>query len=189
MILRRLGPLAAALSLQAALPAFAAAPVWSVDPAKSRLGFTARQGGQLLEGSFARWRAEIRFDPADLAGSSVLVEVDLASLLSGDVNRDKQAQAAEFFDSARYPKGRYRTLAFEAKGDGLYEVAAELSLKGVTRPIRHPVRIEIADKRASATGEVVLLRREFGFGSGVFDSEQILGPEIVVRFRVEASRP
>ena len=126
--------------------------------------------------------------PIGGSGSSVLVEVDLASLLSGDVNRDKQAQAAEFFDSARYSKGRYRTLAFEAKGDGLYEVAAELSLKGVTRPIRHPVRIEIADKRASATGEVVLLRREFGFGSGVFDSEQILGPEILLRFVVEASR-
>jgi hypothetical protein len=35
---------------------------------------------------------------------------------------------------------------------------------------------------------VTVRRRDFGFGSGVFDSEQILGPEILVRFVVEARR-
>lgn len=185
----RLGLAAAALAILGGAGARAEPPAWTVDPAKSRLAFTALQGAQPIEGSFARWTAAIRFDPADLAGSRVEVAVDPTSLVTGDPNRDKQAQAAEFFDSARHPEARYRTLAFEAKGDGLYEVVAELSLKGVTRPIRHVARITIADGRAVASGEVVLRRREFGFGSGVFDSEQILGPEIRVRFLVEASRP
>jgi polyisoprenoid-binding protein YceI len=188
MIARRLGRTAAALVLLVAGPAGAEPPVWTVDPAKSRLAFTARQGGQAIEGAFTRWTARIRFDPADLAGSSVEVLVDLTSVLTGDPNRDKQAQAAEFFDTARFPEARYRTLAFEAKGDDLFEVVAELSLKGVTRALRHPARIRIDGARATASGEVSLHRRDFGFGSGVFDSEQILGPEILVRFVVEARR-
>ncbi len=189
MFARGLGLAAAALAVLGGAGAGAEPPAWTVDPANSRLAFTALQGAQVIEGSFARWTAAIRFDPADLADSVVEVAVDPTSVVTGDPNRDKQAQAAEFFDSTRHREARYRTLAFEAKGDGLYEVVAELSLKGVTRPIRHPARINVADGRAVASGEVVLRRRDFGFGSGVFDSEQILGPEIRVRFLVQASRP
>ncbi len=189
MIARRLDVAASALALLGCVGARAEPPAWKADPAKSRLAFTAVQGAQVIEGSFGRWTVAIRFDPADLAGSSVEVAVDPTSVATGDPNRDKQAQAAEFFDSARHPEARYRTLAFEPRGEGLYEVVAELSLKGVTRPIRHPARISVEGERAVASGEVVLRRREFGFGSGVFDSEQILGPEIRVRFLVEASRP
>lgn len=188
MVARRLLRTATILFLAVATPVAAEPPSWAVDPAKSRLGFTARQGAQPIEGAFTRWTASIRFDPADLAASSVEVVVDLASVTTGDPNRDKQAQAAEFFDTARTPQARYRTLAFEPKGEDLFEVAAELTLKGVRKPLRHPVRIRIDGDRATASGEVTLRRRDFGFGSGVFDSEQILGPEIRVRFLVEASR-
>jgi polyisoprenoid-binding protein YceI len=188
MILRRLRLAAAASVVFGTAPVFAEPPAWTVDPAASRLAFEARQGAQAIRGRFARWNAAIRFDPADLAGSTVTVEVDPTSLESGDANRDKQAQAAEFFDTARHPVARYRTRSFHPLGEDRFEVEAELTLKGVTRPLRHPVRIRVEGDRASASGEVSLKRRDFGFGSGVFESDQILGSEILVRFTVEAHR-
>lgn len=166
----------------------AAATSWTLVPERSRLAFEARQGAQPIQGTFARWTAAIRFDPADLASSAVEVEVELASLATGDRNRDQQALAREFFDVARTPRARYRTVTFHPQSEGSYEVEAELEMKGITRPLRHPVRITIDGDRFLAEGEARLLRREFRFGEGVFDSEQILGPEILVRFSVEARR-
>ncbi len=188
MLARLLARTAIAAWLAAAPPAVAEPPDWRIDPERSELAFRARQGAQTIDGRFTRWTARIRFDPAELDRSAVEVEVDLTSVATGDANRDKQAQSAEFFDTARTPVATYRTRALASAGDDRFEVDAELTLKGVTRPLRHPVRITIDGERAVATGEVVLHRREFGFGSGVFDSEQILGAEILVRFRVEASR-
>lgn len=184
----------AAASLLAVGLAFASAPAgaaidWIVDPGRSRLAFSTRQGAQPIEGSFARWTATVRFDPADLASSAVEVVVDLTSVATGDAARDKQAQAAEFFDSARTPEARYRSRAFRALGDDRYEVDAELSMKGVTRPLTHHVRITVDGDRATAAGEVPLRRRDFAFGTGLFESEQVLAAEILVRFSLQARRP
>jgi polyisoprenoid-binding protein YceI len=189
MVRRRLAAVALAAGLALAGGSAVGAPAWTVDPATSRLGFTTRQGAQPIEGAFTRWTARIRFDASDLAGSSVEVVVDLASVASGDPARDKQAQSAEFFDSARTPEARYRTRAFRALGGDRFEVDADLSMKGVTRPLTHTVRIVLDGDRATAEGEVALSRREFGFGSGLFESEQILAAEIRVRFSLRATRP
>ncbi len=51
-----------ALTLAAAAPAHAAE--WTVDQAKSRLGFSGVQTGTPFQGSFGKWQAEISFDPA-----------------------------------------------------------------------------------------------------------------------------
>ena len=69
---------AAALALLAfAAPASAAH--WTVDAAKSRLGFTAMWSNQPFVAVFKSWKADIDFDPTDLAHSHVVVTVDLAS--------------------------------------------------------------------------------------------------------------
>lgn len=189
MVPRRAAASLLAVGLAAAVAPAGAATDWIVDPHRSRLAFSTRQGAQPIEGGFARWTARIRFDPADLPGSAVEVVVDLTSVATGDPARDKQAQAAEFFDSARTPEARYRSRAFRALGGDRFEVEAELTMKGVTRPLAHTVRIAIEGDRATAEGEVPLRRREFGFGSGLFDSEQVLAAEILVRFSLQARRP
>jgi polyisoprenoid-binding protein YceI len=54
----------AAAVLMAAQPAFAAgAAVWTVDPAKSKLGFSGSQTGQPFSGNFARFNAAIALTP------------------------------------------------------------------------------------------------------------------------------
>src|SRR5690348_12489717 len=63
-------------------PAFAAH--WKVDYSKSKVGFTVNWSGQPFSGSFKSWRADINFDPADLAHSRAEVSIDTGSETSGD---------------------------------------------------------------------------------------------------------
>ena len=74
--------IAAAATLFAAASAFAAN--WSVDTAKSKLGFTAMWSKEPFTAVFRTWKADIAFDPADLAHAHADVTVQLASEASDE---------------------------------------------------------------------------------------------------------
>ncbi|MEH0071472.1 YceI family protein [Pannonibacter sp. Pt2-lr] len=61
---------AAAASLILATSAASAAE-WTVDPAKSSIGFTVEQGGAPVSGSFGTWTAQIDFDPENVSAAKI----------------------------------------------------------------------------------------------------------------------
>ena len=87
-MIRRLFIALALVCLAGAPAAAAPAPAWTVDKAASKIAFASTFGGQGFNGGFARWDAQIRFDPNNLAGSSAVVTIDTASAWSGDKDRD-----------------------------------------------------------------------------------------------------
>ena len=71
-------------------PARAApAPAWTVDKAASSVRFSSAMNGQAFSGAFRRWNADIRFDPKNLAASSVSATFETASAATGDPDRDQ----------------------------------------------------------------------------------------------------
>ena len=66
----------------------APAPSWTVDKAVSAIRFSSSLNGQGFAGAFRRWDAVIRFDPTNLAGSSVTASIDATSAATGDADRD-----------------------------------------------------------------------------------------------------
>lgn len=174
------------LTLGAAAPAQAAD--WQVDPARSAVTVEVDQGGRPLTGRFERFDAEIRFDPNDLANARAVVTVDVGSFRTGDGQRDQIAASQEFLGAAAAPQARYEAKAFEPLGGDRYQVEAELSLKGVTKPIAHPATITITGEEAHATGEMTLTRTEWGVGARQFPRGDQVGLEVKVRFDLRARR-
>ena len=62
---------AMAILLAGAMPAGAA--TWAVDYAKSHLGFQVQWSGEAFNATFKTWKADITFDPADLAHAHAVV--------------------------------------------------------------------------------------------------------------------
>jgi polyisoprenoid-binding protein YceI len=56
-----------------------AAQKWKLETAKSKVGFTVNWGGQPFTGVFRSWKADIEFDPADLAHSHAYITIDTGS--------------------------------------------------------------------------------------------------------------
>src|SRR3954454_10597302 len=104
------------LALAAAAAGPASAAQWRVDPAKSRISVVFEQGGKPIEARFESFKAEVAFDPKDLAAARVAVTVDLASFRSGDAQRDQMATAGEFLAAGAAGTARYATRGFKAKG-------------------------------------------------------------------------
>lgn len=182
------GPLAPAAAQPAAATASAAAtaPQWRVDGAKSSLGFSSAVNGSAFKGSFQRWSADIRFDPANLAGSRIRVVVEPASARADMDNAAQSMQAADWFDSARHTQVIFQSTNIRATGPGRYEAAGTLTVKGRAVPVTLPFTLTIGGAAAEAQGTVALDRVRLGLGTGY--PAATIPTAVSVSFRVSATR-
>jgi polyisoprenoid-binding protein YceI len=186
----------AALMLIAAGPAAAEAPLWTVDAKASRITFTAKQMQVGIPGRFERFSAAIRFRADDLAGSKAVIEIDIASASTPNRDIETEIKREPWFDVARHPTARFETVSFTRTSGDRYDVAGQLTLRGVTKPVTLPATIRVADDpgqpdtlRAEASGEVQVSRTAFGIGQGQWRDVSVVGDEVVIRFELVARRP
>lgn len=175
---------ALALLLALAAPAAPAAD-WQASP-DSTLGFTATYMDEAFEGRFARFSPDIRFDPADLAGSRFDVRIELASAGTDNEERDAMLAGPDFFDAGARPEARYLATAFKALGGNRFVAEGELSLNGVSRAV--PLRFTwTPGAPAVLEGEATLSRLAFKVGEGDWADTGLLPDEVTVRTRLVLS--
>lgn len=160
---------------------------WSVQPG-GRLGFTADYGGEVIAGTFKRWDATIMFDPADLKGSTIRATIDLASVESGDAQRDDMLRSDSFFSIGSYPRAEFASRAIRQTGEGRYAAEGTLSLHGRSRPLTLSFALRIDGDRAFATGQARLQRLDFGVGEAEWSATDQLKDAVAVDFRFSAVR-
>lgn len=173
--------------LPAAAPA--GAPSWRVDPRASSLGFAfAYDDGESeptrFEGRFTRWRADIRFDPADLDASSAVVTIETASATDGVQIHDNALPTEPWFDAAAHPTAVFRTTSIRRDGDG-YIARGELTMKGRTRDVELPFTLSIEAGRAAMRGRAVIDRRDFDIGERS-DAADFISRDVEIIVRLEA---
>jgi cytochrome b561/polyisoprenoid-binding protein YceI len=160
---------------------------WRVGPG-STLGFTTAWSGAPIQGRFDKWRAGIVFSPELLDQSKVTAVIDLASVNTGDPQRDQTLPSGDWFDAAAHPQAEFRASRFEKTGPDRYVAHGTLSLKGVTRPLYLPFRLKIDGKRAEMTGTASLDRTAFGIGQGEFAATDQIPAKVAVRVELHAIR-
>ncbi|MEM9495196.1 MAG: cytochrome b/b6 domain-containing protein [Pseudomonadota bacterium] len=162
---------------------------WLVDPAKSRLTFTAIEKGDAFTGAFSSFDAAITLDPAALNEASIEVVVSTASAATGDSLRDSNLPGAPWFDIDDYPTARFTSNAIAATGEGAYEARGVLQIKDYEQNLTLPFTLSIDGDKAHATGEVTLVRTDFGLGLGPdwLEQEEI-ELNVVVAFEIHAMR-
>jgi polyisoprenoid-binding protein YceI len=161
------------------------AGTWDIDPVHSDVSFAVRHMMvSKIRGRFGSFSGSIVTDP-DVAGSSVTASVDLASVDTGNEQRDEQVRAARFLDTENHPTMTYRSTAVRRDGDGIV-VDGQLTLHGVTRSV--PLSVELGGigpdpwggTRIGFSATAVIDRRDFGIdvslpidGGGVVVSDRV----------------
>ena len=180
------GPLGASLVLLATWSSATLAAEWQVDPARSTIAAVVRQGASGgFEARFERFTAEVAFDPARPEATRVTLTVDTSSFASGHSQRDQVATGDAFLAAKSHREARYVTRAVRPLGGDRYEVEADFTLRGVTRPLAHAATIAAGLEEARATGEVEIARADWGVGQG---QPGDVGAVVVVRFDLAATR-
>jgi cytochrome b561/polyisoprenoid-binding protein YceI len=167
-------------------PSAPAAPRnWAVSPG-GRLGFTAQWNGEPVTGSFGDWSATILFSPDALEASRVDVSIDLASVDTGDGQRDGTLTGSDFFDTSRFATATYRASSFRALGGDRYRADGTLSLRGASRPVPLSFTLTIKGDEARARGTATIDRTRFGVGQGDFASTAEIAGPVAISFDFKA---
>jgi len=166
----------------------AAVPVWAVDKAASKIAFATTFSGEAINGAFSGYNAVIAFDPARLDASHVRVSIDLASVASGDGDRDSSLRSDSFFNVDAFPKAVFEASKF-SKSDATHFVAhGKLTLHGVTKPCDLAFTLTIRDKTAQVSGAADIDRTAFGVGTGDWAKTDAVPAKTHVAITLKARR-
>ncbi|HEX7970787.1 MAG TPA: YceI family protein [Thiobacillus sp.] len=122
---------------------------------------------------FDKTSGKVVLDRAAKTGSADVV-IDATSVNTGIPLFNEHIQAADFFDTAKYPTITFKSSKMTFKGDQPVSLAGDLTIKGVTRPVMlaithfkcmpHPMlKVEACGANATA----VVKRSAFNMGKYV----------------------
>ncbi len=160
---------------------------WRVAPG-GRLGFTAKWSDSPVDGTFGNWDADIKFSPDDLAGSSLKVSIDLASVSTGNGQYDEALKGAEFFGVGQHSRATYTANAFTHLGGDRYRASGTLDLHGVSQPLVLTFTLKLSGDSARVTGSSNVNRTKYGVGSGEYAATDQIGAGVAINFNFSAIR-
>ena len=161
---------------------------WTLDKAKSTLGFTANQSGSPFSGRFKTWDATIDFDPADPGAAHIAATIDVASATTGDAQKDEAMPQADWFDAAKFAKASFEASGFRPTGANAYETTGKLTLRGVTKEVTLPFTLTLTGDQAHAVGTAKLMRTDFGVGQGSWSSGDMVALDVSVDVDLVATK-
>lgn len=161
---------------------------WTIDPAKSRIGFGVEQLGKLVAGRIGTWTGTIVFEPGDLAAAHIDIRMDMRSASAGTKDIDDVMLGPNFLDAAHANEARFTSSSVSRHGDG-YVAQGKLTIRGVTRDVALPFNLKIQDGHATARGRLTIKRLDYGVGRNEWAATTYVADDVTIDISVVASRP
>jgi polyisoprenoid-binding protein YceI len=166
---------------------------WNIDAIHSEVGFSVRHMMvSKVRGRFTGFSGQI-VTAEDPRESSVTAEIDLASINTGNEQRDAHIKSADFFEVETYPTMTYKSTSVRVE-DGEYILDGDLTLKGVTK--RVPLHLELngfgpdpyGGTRAGFTATGEINRRDFNvnFNAPMANGGAVVSDKIALHLEIEA---
>jgi polyisoprenoid-binding protein YceI len=178
---------------------------WFLEPGHTAAEFSARHMMVTeVRGHFKNVRGELELDDADPLRGRVEVTIDARGLWTGEPDRDAHLRSADFLDVEHHPEIRFSGRVSKLVGPGEYQVAGELTIRGVTRPVVLEVRrtgqwstpwweggVDKGPKvRAGFVATTRIDRHDFGvsWNSPLEKGGRAVGDEVAITIDAEAIR-
>jgi polyisoprenoid-binding protein YceI len=168
---------------------------WQLDTVHSHVGFSVKHlMVATARGQFKSYTGTVRIDPKDFTRSTFEGEIDVASIDTGNADRDTHLRANDFFDVPNHPKITFKSTSIEAKGESEYIVHGDLTMRGVTRPIALEVEFLGTAKSlygytaAGFSARGTINRKDFGvsFNAALETGGFALGEKVKLELDIEA---
>jgi polyisoprenoid-binding protein YceI len=171
------------------------AGTYAIDPAHTSVGFVARHLiGSKVRGHFSEFAGTVTIaDPPE--GSSVVAEASVASVDTGQGQRDAHLRSADFFDAEHYPTISLTSTGLSRRSDTDWTLSTDLTVRGVTRPVDWDLEFLGAGSGMTPDSTVIAFsasadidRRDFevSFNHALADSTLVVGNKVRLELEVEA---
>jgi polyisoprenoid-binding protein YceI len=109
---------------------------WKIDNSHSEVNFTVRHMMiSNVRGQFANFTGTVDFDEVDPANTKVDVQIEAASINTGDAKRDGHLRSPDFFDTENYPYLTFKSKRVEMVDKTHARLVGDLTIRGITRQV------------------------------------------------------
>jgi len=172
---------------------------YQIDPTHSRLGFVARHAMVTkVRGQFGAVDGVLNLDQEDPTRSSAEVTAQMASVSTGNDQRDEHLRGPDFFHVEEHPVMTFHSTAAELAGEDTFRLTGDLTIKGVTRPVTFDIEFTGAAKdpwgnlRTGFEGKATINRKDWGLAwnvaleaGGILVSEKVTIELDIAAVRIE----
>lgn len=110
---------------------------WVLDPMHSEVQFKVKHLViSTVSGFFKSFEGELDTENDDFTNSQISFSLDIDSITTNQTQRDEHLKSADFFDAATYPKITFKSTSFTKTGDDEYALVGDLTIKGITNPVK-----------------------------------------------------
>lgn len=140
----------------------------ALDPLRSEVRFTVTKLGYSdVTGRFRDFSGQLHYDAAHPENSSVRWRVAVASVETGERNRDRSLQNQEYFLASQYPDLTFTSHTVRRGENGALAVTGDITIRGIAKRLTVPVRISEQAGRRVFVSDFELDRYDFGVRGGM----------------------
>ena len=174
-----------------------AAGTWTADPSHTTVGFVVRHLGlSKVRGRFDSMTAQLVVGD-DLAGSSVIAEIEMGTVKTGNADRDAHLASSDFFNAETNPTMTFRSTSLAGEGEE-FTMVGDLTINGVTKQVELEVEFfgtsvfpldQSTRAGFSATGTIS--RKDFGinFNAPVGVDKVMISDKVTLDLDVQLVAP
>lgn len=148
---------------------------------RSAITFKTRNMGIGVDGTIGGLQAEVHFNAADLATSTIEASVEANTINTDNTKRDEHLKGEDFFDVARYPKITLKSASIKHKNGDNYIGKFNLTIKGKTKEVDIPFTSTQAGGSTTFKGSFKINRLDYGVGS----NSLVLSNEVTINIDAE----
>jgi polyisoprenoid-binding protein YceI len=110
---------------------------WNLDPTHSEVGFKVKHMMITnVSGSFGSFDVQARTEGDDFSTAQIEFTADLATISTGNTDRDNHLKSEDFFAAEKYPKLRFVSSKLQKEDEENFVLHGDLTIRDVTKPVK-----------------------------------------------------
>jgi polyisoprenoid-binding protein YceI len=168
---------------------------WKLDPAHSSVEFKVKHMMiSNVKGYLTGITGVFNENAADISHSTIEASIDVATLTTGDAQRDAHLKSPDFFNVEKFPTMTFKSSSVKSTGFGEYAVSGDLSLHGITRSVTfavegpsEPGKDPWGNTRIGLSATAKINRKDFGlsWNSALETGGVLVGEEVAITLDVQ----
>ncbi|HEY9340640.1 MAG TPA: YceI family protein [Hanamia sp.] len=120
---------------------------WLLDPIHSELQFKIKHLMiSNVSGAFKSFSAEVETEDEDFSTAKINLTAQMDSISTNNEQRDAHLRNSDFFEVEKYPELKFKSTKVEEVDSDTFMLHGELTMKGVTKPVKLDVEFNGATK-------------------------------------------
>ncbi|NHC14642.1 YceI family protein [Motilibacter deserti] len=168
---------------------------YQLDVAHTRIGFVARHAMVTkVRGSFKEFEGRAHLDATDPTKSTAELTIKVASIDTGQEQRDAHLRTNDFFDAPSFPDLTFKSTSVEKLDDTTFRMTGDLTVKETTKPVSVEFEFTGSAKdpfgnlRAGFEGRTTINRKDWGvnWNAALETGGFLVSDKIVLEFDISA---